>query len=412
MKQVGSVAVAFVMAVMLIKPVYAAPVFLNLMTSEILGETELKEGELYAKGAVLMDAKSGRVLYSKNGREVMPMASTTKILTCILALENSSPEDTITASAYAAGMPKVKLYMKEGEHYLLKDLLYSLMLESHNDTAVAIAEHIGGSVEGFAQMMNAKAKEIGCESSFFLTPNGLDATVKATGQFHSTTAEDLAKIMAYCVTKSEKKDAFLKITQTSGYTFTNQEGRSFSCHNHNAFLNMMEGAISGKTGFTNRAGYCYVGALERDGRVFTVALLACGWPNHKTYKWSDTKKMMSYGIDNFHYKDVFKPITLPDLIVEDGIPEDNSPFHEAKVSLTLAEQEPLSLLLKESDCVTVETQLKRQIKAPVEKGRVAGQVVYKLNDEVVKSYPVLVTERIGKISYKWMLSYIARQYFL
>ncbi|MDE6214339.1 MAG: serine hydrolase, partial [Lachnospiraceae bacterium] len=153
------------------------------------------ELQLYAQAAVLMDAESGRVLYGKNAKEVLPMASTTKIMTCILALEYGNPDEIVEASSYAASMPKVKLYVKPGEKYRLKDLLYSLMLESHNDSAVVIAEAVGGSVEGFAAMMNQKARDIGCYDTYFITPNGLDAVVNATGRTHSTTAADLARIM-------------------------------------------------------------------------------------------------------------------------------------------------------------------------------------------------------------------------
>ena len=156
--------------------------------------------QLYAQSAVLMDADSGRVLYGKNPEDILPMASTTKIMTCILALEYGNPEEIVEVSAYAATMPKVKLYVKQGEKYRLKDLLYSLMLESHNDSAVVIAEAVGGSVEGFAAMMNQKARDIGCFDTYFITPNGLDAVVNDSGRTHSTTARDLAKIMAYCVT--------------------------------------------------------------------------------------------------------------------------------------------------------------------------------------------------------------------
>ena len=151
-------------------------------------------------------------------------------------------------------------------------------------------------------MMNQKARDIGCFDTYFITPNGLDAVVNDTGKIHSTTAADLAKIMAYCVTDSPAKDQFLEITRTLGYDFTDAEGkRSFHCNNHNAFLGMMEGALSGKTGFTGNAGYCYVGALQRDGKTYVVALLACGWPNNKSYKWSDTKTLMNYGLENYEY---------------------------------------------------------------------------------------------------------------
>lgn len=186
---------------------------------------QAEEPSLYATAAVLMDADTGRVLYEKNGDAFLANASTTKIMTCILALEKASPEERVEASAYAAGMPKVKLYMKTGEHFKLGDLLYSLMLESHNDTAVAIAEHVGGSIEGFSDMMNEKAKTLGCENTCFLTPNGLDATREELS--HGTTARDLARIMAYCVFESPKAEQFLEITRTADYSFFSEEGRSF-----------------------------------------------------------------------------------------------------------------------------------------------------------------------------------------
>ena len=177
--------------------------------SQGVEKQELPPLKLYAKSAVLMDAASGRVLYSKNGDEQLPMASTTKIMTLILTLERADLDDTVTVSAYAASMPDVQLNIREGEQYRLKDLLYSLMLESHNDSAVAIAEHVGGSVEEFAAMMNQKAREIGCTNTWFITPNGLDATAEYTNaqgeketRTHVTTAEDLARIMSYCIEKS------------------------------------------------------------------------------------------------------------------------------------------------------------------------------------------------------------------
>ena len=154
---------------------------------------------LNSRSAVLMDADTGRVLYGKNETEDLPMASTTKIMTCILALENAGPETEVLVSDRAASMPEVKLHIKKGEKYRMEDLLYSLMLESHNDSAVAIAEAVAGSVEKFADMMNRKAVELGCGDTCFVTPNGLDAEDPESGKIHSTTAEDLARILRYCI---------------------------------------------------------------------------------------------------------------------------------------------------------------------------------------------------------------------
>ena len=241
---------------------------------------------LYARSAVLMDADSGRILFEKNGEERLANASTTKILTCILALEKGEPEETVTFSEEAVRQPEVHLGASKGEVFYLGDLLYSLMLESHNDTAVAVAEAVSGSTAAFAEEMNQKAKEIGCTETHFVSPNGLDWEDEDGP--HETTAGDLARLLRYCIHQSPKKEEFLKITRTGEKSFSNLSGtRTYSCTNHNAFLSMMDGALTGKTGFTGKAGYCYTGALSDGDRTFIIALLACGWPNNKTYKWSD-----------------------------------------------------------------------------------------------------------------------------
>ena len=197
-------------------------------------------GELHAGFAVLIDGDTGRVVYGKNEKEIRPMASTTKIMTCILALELGNLDDEVTFSSKAVSQPEVHLGAQKGEAFSLRDLLYSLMLESHNDTAVAVAEAVGGSVEMFCHMMNEKAREIGCENTCFLTPNGLDQTVtdeNGTTLLHSTTASDLGRMMAYCVWQSSERTAFLKITRTQNYSFSNKSGsRTYSCYNHNAYL--------------------------------------------------------------------------------------------------------------------------------------------------------------------------------
>lgn len=381
--------------------------------------TEQESGEeeqlkLYAQSAVLMDADSGRVLYGKNPTEILPMASTTKIMTCILTLEYGNTEELVEVSSYAASMPKVKLQAKAGEKYRLGDLLYSLMLESHNDSAVVIAEAVGGSVENFAAMMNQKARDIGCYDTYFITPNGLDAKVNDTGKVHSTTAADLARIMAYCLTDSPERERFLEITRTQGYDFTNADGtRSFHCNNHNAFLGMMEEALSGKTGFTNNAGYCYVGAVESEGRIFTVALLACGWPNNRSYKWSDMKKLALYGMERYQYRDIYEEKTFADIPVRNGIAgKDGTPFEEAKVSVTLQKEgEGLRYLLCEADQVEIKTQVETVLDAPVAAGTQVGNVSYYVNGELVKQYAVCTDAGVEERSFLWILMYLIKLTF-
>ena len=366
--------------------------------------------ELYAHSAVLMDAESGRVLFEKNGFEQKAMASTTKIMTCILALENGDLDDVVTFSELAASQPKVHLGVSEGKQFYLRDLLYSLMLESHNDSAVAIAEHIGGSIEGFAAMMNKKALELGCEATHYVTPNGLDASDEKGN--HVTTAEELAKIMSYCILESEKAEQFLYITQTMSYSFTDIEGLvNYSCNNHNNFLNMMDGAISGKTGYTSKAGYCYVGALERDGRTFVVALLACGWPNHKDYKWQDTKELMEYAIDNYEYREVYEEVNLPSIDVENGVPNNQELFGESYAELEIHnDDEFLEILLGKEEKINVVADYDTSLIAPVNAGEQIGTVTYYLGEEIVKEYPIVTVNSIKEKDMKWYFCEIVEKY--
>lgn len=395
--------------------------------SDAEGGTNL---QLYAQSAILMDAGSGRILYEKNGHEIRPMASTTKIMTCILALECGNPEDYVEVSSYAASMPKVKLGMRQGERYQLKDLLYSLMLESHNDSAVAIAEHIGGSVAEFAAMMNQKAGEIGCTDTFFITPNGLDAVAENSlgeKRAHSTTAADLARIMSYCIMESPKKEDFLQITRTPSHQFSSWReedgntapgGRSFYCNNHNAFLGMMEGALSGKTGFTANAGYCYVGALRRGERTYVVALLACGWPNNKTYKWSDTKELMNYGLDHFEYhplSDVrIDGESLEPIPVEKGQGSriGEAVFANVEIASGKGDGGPEGVLLSGDEEIEVRKEIRGLLQAPVQAGEEVGRISYLVDGEVYGTDCVVTKDEIRAIDFGWCLTKIMEGYML
>lgn len=247
------------------------------------------DSSLNSKYNCVYNSKTESVIYGNNIYDAVANASTTKIMTCIIALEYGNPDDEVMVSAYAASMPKVKLNMTKSDKYKLNDLLYSLMLESHNDTAVAIAEHIAGSVEGFAILMNNKAKEIGCVNTNFVTPNGLD------DELHHSCAYDLCLIASYALNNEE----FVKIINTPNKTISTIDGkRTFYLTNHDSFLNMYKGAIGVKTGFTSKAGYCFVGGIKHNDIIYTSAVLACGWPPNKSLKWKDTKELFDYAVEN------------------------------------------------------------------------------------------------------------------
>lgn len=233
--------------------------------------------------AILINADTGKVLYEKNADKHHANASTTKIMTCILALENCKLTEKVTASANAASQEPTKLYMRQGESFYMKDLLYSLMLPSHNDTAVAIAEHISGNTTKFASLMNSKAKALGCTDTHFVTPNGLD-----NGLNHYTTARDLSKIAQYAL----KNATLRKIISTSSYSFKSLQGTTYKVYTTNELLNSLAGINGMKTGFTNKAGYCFVGTIKgKNGNTYISVTLGA---STSTARWNDSKKLLQY----------------------------------------------------------------------------------------------------------------------
>lgn len=354
------------------------------------GQQEEKEKlSLNARAAVLMDADSGRILYGKNETMAFPMASTTKIMTLIVALEHNEPDQIVMASAGASAMPEVRLGVHEGERYRMEDLYYAMMLESFNDAAMMIAEGTVGSVENFAELMNEKAISLGCTQTYFITPNGLDAADEKG--VHSSTAEDMAKIMRYAIDNED----FLKITQTADYSFTDcDRKRSFEVHNKNVLLTMMDGVLSGKTGYTADAGYCYVCAVKKDDRTFIVALLGSGWPPHKGYKWSDVQTLLDYGDKNYRYQtiDISKGVPDRQVHVMNG---------EQDFATVRAKQTNYRFLLSSKDKVHVESVLPGQLEAPVEAGQSVGSIRIFVNGDLMTENDYVTINKIDA-RYTWM----------
>lgn len=343
--------------------------------------TDSKNLQLYARSAALMDASSGRILYEKDGNKKLPMASTTKIMTCIIVLENSKGNEVVTVSSNAAKQPDVQLNANTGDQYYVKDLLYALMLESYNDVAVALAEHVGGSVEGFAALMNEKARQLGCKQTSFVTPNGLDASE------HYTTAQDLCKIAAYAIQNS----SFLEITNTMNYSFKElTTNKTFQVNNKDRFLSLYQGAFGVKTGFTGNAGYCFVGAANRDDTILISAVLGSGWPPNKNYKWSDTTSLMDYGFTNFSKQKFFENvISLPDIEIINGA-RSTLPLEYTGNSLEI-----LADGTEEEEIVAI---CPSDLTAPVKKGTQVGELKYYINEECYATIPIYASISIPRIS--------------
>lgn len=345
----------------------------------------------YAKSAVLIDGDSGRILYEKSAHNKVSVASTTKIMTCIIVIENGNLGDMVTPSDYAIAMPKVKMHLDSKDKYKLEDLLYAMMLESYNDVAVAVAEHIAGSVEKFAELMNIKAKDIGMKDTNFVTPNGLDAK----NQY--STAYDMALLGMYAT----NNELFVKITNTRNYSFVSENGRRVSVSNKDAFLDKMSDAIGIKTGFTGNAGYCFVGALKNENKKLISCVLACGWPPNKGYKWNDTLSLMKYG-ENYNYKEIVD-------IQNDFVKYDVR--NGVENILNTYTNEKFGLLLKNDDKVDKKIVISKK-NAPIFKNEVVGYENIYVNNIKIKAIEIKAKHNIKKYEFKYCLKKFFLIFFL
>ena len=304
---------------------------------------------LSAECACVIDAATGRVIYERNMGKQHTMASTTKIMTALVALENSELNKVVTVSKNAAEKEGTSLYLRAGQKVTMEDLLYGLMLQSGNDAAVAIAEGVSGSVEDFAHLMTERAKEIGAVNTSFKNPNGLDE------EGHFTTAYDLAIITKEAMNNPK----FSEIVSTKSKTIID---RTQTVSNHNKMLRMYEGCIGVKTGFTKKSGRCLVTAAERNGvKIIAVTLNA---PND----WNDHRIMLDYGFETTEYFPVIlKGMTVNSVPVVDG----------SAVSVGVAATEDFYISENKDEKlknITVECNLPSQITAPVKEGDVIGKM--------------------------------------
>lgn len=377
------------------KRLFCFIVMIILINNIVYAETTVK---VDAKSAILIDAESGRVLWEKDANTPMSIASTTKIMTCIIALENGNLKDEVTVSKRAASQPEVKMKLAVGEKQRLEDLLYALMLKSYNDSAVAIAEHIGGTVENFCKMMTDKAKQLGAIDTLFETPNGLDS-----GNHHST-AYDMALITRYAMQNEE----FIKIINTKEVTTPISGGdyKSYYIPNTNRLLREYEGANGVKSGLTNKAGHCFVGAAQRGEIKLISVVLASGWGTKgKLQKWIDTKALLDYGFNNFKQADIIKK---GDIASEFKVL--NSPNFE-KSNVVYGDNLKLLLSSEEKQALKIKVEIPETIEAPIAKQQKVGVAKVYIGDNNIKDINLYTTENIENYKLKDWLDKI-KDYFL
>lgn len=322
---------------------------------------------LSAASAIVIDADSGRVIFEHNAHEKCGMASTTKIMTAVVVLENCKLDETVTVSYNAAITEGSSMYLKPNEKLKVEDLLYGLMLNSGNDAATALAEHTSGSIEEFANLMNKKAQQIGMKNSSFANPHGLD------NENHYSTAYDMALLTKYAMENETFKTVVgtqKKIVETDG------EQKYKYLTNHNKLLSMYEWCKGVKTGFTKKCGRCLVSYSEKDNvKLITITLNA---PDD----WNDHISLCE------QYFNIYKRYNLVNTNDYIGsINVENS--DESNLKLYNCKAINLTLTNNEYKNIQLEYDYPDTIKAPIYIGQTIGKINVKLNNETIASSPII-----------------------
>lgn len=332
--------------------------------------------DVSAKSAIAIEASSGEIYFEKNAHQRLPMASTTKIMTALVAIESGNLEREVCVSPDAIGVEGSSIYLYRGERISLYNLLYALLLESANDAAAAIAIEIGGSISGFADMMNAKADELGLCDTSFENPHGLDS------ENHYTTAHDLAKITLAAMQNATFRE--IVSTYKKGGP-PNENGFSRLFVNHNKMLKNYDGAIGVKTGFTKKSGRCLVSAARRDGvELICVTLNA---PND----WQDHENMLNLGFSLYHYKKLYTEGQYK--IAQNVISGSDS-------SVIISNSEPLGAVVRGNGDIIEHIELPHFSYAPINKNQIIGYIYYTQNGKIIAKSPLVADFSVAAKKYK------------
>ena len=338
--------------------------------------------DVSATSAIVLEASTGRILYEKNAHEKMPMASTTKVMTALVALDYGNLSDIVTVSKNASGVEGSSIWLSAGEKMTLSDMLYGLMLASGNDAAVAIAEHVGGSLDGFVELMNKKAQEIGAYNTHFANPNGLPA------EGHYTTAFDLALICA----RAMQNENFCEIVKTQ-YKTLPWEGHEWDrvVKNKNKILWNYEGGNGIKTGYTKEAGKCLTAAAQRDSMQLVSVVLSA--PD----MFNDCMALMDYGFKNYNNRVIMETGEyIGDVAVEDGTEDSFSVYTDKDIIYPLTDTE--------YEQIKRRVHLEEMVKAPVSMGQLVGTIDLWLGENRLYSVELKSVYQIGENSYEYNLN--------
>ena len=353
-----------------------------------------------SRAAIIIDRKSKIILYGKNEKEKRKMASTTKIMTATIVLENSNINDIVEVSKKSAGTGGSRLGLKTGDKISVHDLLYGLMLCSGNDAAVALAEHVGGSIEGFADLMNKKAQELNLINTHFVTPHGLD------NDDHYTTAYELAILTDYAL----KNKVFAQIVNTKNYTVT-INGNSKNLSNTNELLGTLNGVYGVKTGFTNGANRCLVTACKRNDLDIICIVLGA---DTKKFRTQDSIKLIEYTFNNYQHINIKKIIdskfenwklkNLSKFTIKKGIP------NKIELSLSNIENEIIPIRNNEVNAINIEINCNKELEAPIKENKKIGELTVNINNKKVINLDIMNTINIKKKNPLNYFKYISFNY--
>lgn len=324
--------------------------------------------KINARSACVIDYDTGTILYEKNAFVKRPMASTTKIMTAILTIENCPLDAWVPISGQAAGIGGSVMGLKAGTNVRMEDLLYGLMLCSGNDAAVAIAEYCAGSVRDFANMMNEKAREIGAYETHFSNPHGLDA------EDHYTTAYDLAKITRYAL----QNPVFNRIVRTREYYY---DGRTLT--NTNEMLDLYEGTDGVKTGYTGLAGRCLVTSATRNNVRLISVVLFC---DSKSLRTQSSMKILDYAFENYGYVQLLHKGSIMG-----EIPIARARYKET-IQAGVAEDVRAIMKHEERDMLSTRISLVKEVEAPIRRGTILGTISVYKGDEIIGESSLIAME--------------------
>lgn len=375
------------------------------VSSEILETTSRKNNTLEAsainsRSCIVFDRNSQMILYGKNEQKQVKMASTTKIMTAIIVIENVNLEETIEVSKKAANTGGSRLGLKTGDKIKISDLLYGLMLVSGNDAAVALAEHVGGNIKGFANLMNEKAKELDLKNTHYESPHGLDS------DGHYTTAYELAKLTDYAL----KNKIFSKIVGTKNYTIT-INGYSKSLSNTNELLGNLDGVYGVKTGFTNGANRCLVTSCKRDNMDIICVVLGA---DTKKFRTQDSIKLIEFAFNNFTYINVndianeafekWKKENLEDLNIY------KSSSKSINLSLENLENPILSINKNSYNNINTSIHIYPDLEAPITSNTTLGTLTIQSEDKDLVTLNITTSSQINRKDIYYYFHYFFTNY--